>query len=648
MWLLRLNPASLPKAILVPFAIGATSLTVTGGLVVARQLEWLQPPELAAYDQMMRLRQDAPPDPRLLLVAINEADIKNQNRWPLSDLTVASLLTKLQKYRPKVIGLDIYRDLPQEPGNRELAQQLKAPNVVVITKISDEEDLGVAAPPGVPKERIGFNDIPPDTDSVIRRSLLYADTESTTLTSFSLQLAIAYLQNQGITPQAGQLNPEHLRLGKAEFVPLESSSALYQNMDAAGYQILLDYRARQNLAQQVSLTQVLNNEFDPRWVEGKIVIVGTSARSVKDVFLTPYSAAARDRNWTMPGVVIHAQIVSHILSAALGEQHLFWYWSDWVEVLWIAAWATLGGSLAWFIRHPLGLIGVTLVVLVILGGICFYGFFLQAGWVPVVSPALGLLMAAGLMVAYRAQQAYRQQQMMMKLLGQNTSPEIANALWKSRDRLLKSGKLPGQRLYATMLFTDIKDFSTISEYMPPENLLEWLNEYLSAITQEVITRHGIINKFTGDGMLAVFGVPINRTAPIEVSADARFAVECALAMRDQLQRLNVDWQRRGLPTAQMRVGIFTGPIVAGSLGGKDRLEYGVIGDSVNIAARLESYEKSRQSDVCRILIARETLVHLEDRFEVEPWGPLALKGKQQMVDVYRVLGYATTMPKVMG
>jgi class 3 adenylate cyclase len=198
-----------------------------------------------------------------------------------------------------------------------------------------------------------------------------------------------------------------------------------------------------------------------------------------------------------------------------------------------------------------------------------------------------------------------------------------------------------------MLFTDIKDFSTISESMSPENLLEWLNEYLSAITQEVIAKHGIINKFTGDGMLAVFGVPINRTASIEVSEDARLAVECALAMRERLEQLNEDWQRRGLPTAQMRVGIFTGPIVAGSLGGRDRLEYGVIGDSVNTAARLESYEKTRQSEVCRILIAHETLIHLQNRFEVEPWGPLALKGKQHMVDVYRVLGYATNVPEAV-
>lgn len=641
-----LQLASLPKVILVPLAIGATSLTVTAALLGVRQVGWLQSPELAAYDQMMRLRPDAPPDPRLLVVAINEADIKRQKRWPLSDQTVATLLANLQKHQPKVIGLDIYRDLPQAPGSRELAKQLRSSNVITIAKVSDKEDLGVASPPGVPAERIGFNDIPADDDGVIRRSLLYADTETETLTSFSLQLAIAYLRDLGITPQTGLISDQNLRLGKAEFLPLESTSGLYQNLDAAGYQVLLDYRARQNLSRQISLTQALNNDFDPKWVKGKIVLIGTSARSLKDVFLTPYSAAARDLNWTMPGVTIHAQMVSHILSAALGEQRLFWYWFDWIEVLWIAAWAVLGGTLAWFIRTPIGLIAVTLVALGGLGSLCYYGFFLQEGWIPVISPALGLVMTAGVMVAYRAQQAYRQQMMMMKLLGQNTSPEIADALWNSRDRLLKSGKLPGQRFHATMLFTDIKDFSTISEQMPPEELLDWLNEYLSAITQEVISRQGIINKFTGDGMLAVFGVPINRTTPLAVSEDARLAVECALAMGDRLRQLNDDWQNRGLPTALMRVGIFTGPIVAGSLGGKDRLEYGVIGDSVNTAARLESYEKNCQCDVCRVLIAKDTLIHLQDRFEVEPWGLLALKGKQQMVDVYRVLGYAKTHTEV--
>ncbi|MGA7934148.1 MAG: adenylate/guanylate cyclase domain-containing protein [Kovacikia sp.] len=629
----------LPKVILVPLAIGVTSLAVTGGVLGLRQMGWLQPLELAAYDQMMRLRTDALPDPRLLIVAITEADIKAQKRWPLSDRTVTIALQRLQQYQPRVIGLDIYRDLPQEPGNRQLTKQLQQPNVQVITKIHDEEDLGVAPPPGVPENRIGFNDIPLDSDGVIRRGLLFADTDTATLYSFSLRLAIAYLQKQGISPQAGLLNPNNLRLGRAELVPLESDSGSYQTIDSAGYQILLNYRARRNLAHQVSLTQVLNGEVDPTWIRNKIVLIGATARSAKDVFLTPYSAGEAQRDWSMPGVVIHAQLVSQILGAALDQQPLFWFWSDWIEVVWIAGWVILGGIIAWFVRHPIALAGLTIAVMSLLLGGC-YSLFLHHGWVPIAAPGLGLLVTATAVVSYRAQRAQRQQVMMMKLLGQNTSPEIATALWRSRDRLLKSGKLPGTRLVATMMFTDIKNFSTVSEQMPPEDLLDWLNEYLSAITHEVILKQGIINKFTGDGMLAVFGVPINRITPIEVSQDAQLAVECALAMGNRLQQLNQDWQQRGLPTAAMRVGIFTGPIVAGSLGGKDRLEYGVIGDSVNIAARLESYEKNRQSSPCRILIAKDTLVHLKERFEVEHWGLLSLKGKQHLVDVYQVLGFA--------
>jgi class 3 adenylate cyclase len=225
----------------------------------------------------------------------------------------------------------------------------------------------------------------------------------------------------------------------------------------------------------------------------------------------------------------------------------------------------------------------------------------------------------------------------MKLLGQNTSPAIAEALWTGRDNLLKSGKLPGVRLTATMLFADIKDFSTISEQMTPEALLEWLNQLLEVMNHEIIKNHGVVNKFTGDGLMAIFGVPTMRMHVREIAEDARRAVTCAMEISARLEEMNQKWQHLNLPVIQMRIGIFTGPVVAGSLGSKDRLEYGVLGDSVNTAARLEGCEKERQPGNCRVLIAHETLVHLQGEFEVESWGPLALKGKQQMVDVYRVI-----------
>jgi len=616
-----------------------TSLTVTGLVLGLRQVGGVEPLELRIYDRMVRLRAADASDPRLLVVEITEEDIQALQRPTPSDETLARAIAQLQQLQPRVIELDLHRDVPQEPGHAQLQTQLQAPNLVAITKLGESAGDRIPPPPGLPAERIGFNDFVIDRDGVIRRSLLFAHTNRETHTSLSLRLAIAYLQPSGIRPRHSPENPDDLQLGASIFLPLQANSGAYQRLDSSGYQILLDYRARQHPARRVSLSQVLSQKFQPEWVRDKIVLIGTTAPSGKDLFYTPFSAGEAVSH-QMPGVMVHAQMVSQFLDAATGARSPFWFWQEWQEWLWIFGWATAGGALAWAVRHPiaLGLSSVGLLGLIAGAG---FGLFLQQGWVPMVAPAIASMMALGTVVAYRAQQSHRQQRMVMTLLGQNTSPEIADALWNARDRLLASGKLPGKRLVATMLFTDIKGFSTISEQMPPEALLEWLNEYLEAMTHEIQQHHGIINKFTGDGLLAIFGVPMPRLEEREVDEDAYQAIACALAMGKRLEQLNQVWQQRGLPSIQMRVGIFTGPVVVGSLGGKERMEYGVIGDSVNTASRLESCLKDRQVDLCRVLIAEETLMHVKGKFQVESWGPLALSGKQQLVEVYRVIGYAT-------
>jgi adenylate cyclase len=605
--------------------------TSTGLAIGLKQSGALEIAELKAYDAMIQLRPDAGIDPRLLIVTITEEDLRLEKRTTPSDQTLAKALANLEQHHPQVIGLDLYRDIPQAPGTAELRQQLQNSNIVAITKLGNSEEDTIPPPPGVPQERISFNDLLIDSDGVIRRNLLSGGSYA----SFSLTLAFDYLAAQGIMPEASPINPNDMKLGAAVFVGLESNSGGYQNNETRGYQILLNYHARQ-VARQVTLAQVLAGEIKPEWVKGKIVLIGTTAVSSKDLFYTPYSATAKVDH-QMSGVEIHGQMVSQILSAALKQRSLFWYLPEWSEGLWVLGWALMGGCLAWWVRHPLGL-GVTSAgMLVILGGASF-AFLLQDGWIPGVTPAIAFSLSTVAMVTYRAQQSQRQHQMVMTLLGQNTSKEIADALWENRDRLIESGKLPGQKLIATMLFTDIQGFSTISEQMSPEALLDWLNEYLEVMTEEVQNFQGIINKFTGDGLLAVFGVPIPRLDGKEIAQDAQRAVACALAMGDRLQQLNPIWQQRGLPSVQMRVGIFTGETVVGSLGGKNRLEYGVIGDSVNIASRLESCAKERQVEGCRILIAEETLTHLQGQFQIESWGAMALRGKQQAVEVYRVIG----------
>jgi len=617
-------------------AIALISLASAGLLLVLKYLGKIESLELMAYDRMVQLRGSRPTDNRLLIVGITERDIEKLQVVPPDQLLARAIAT-LQSHNPRVIGLDLHRNAPQPPGWEELMIQMQAENVVVITKLGDLPADTIPPPPGIPPEQIGFNDIPVDPDGIIRRSLLIGSTNDGTFFSFALQSAIHYLEQENIQPRGSDQNPDFLQLGEAVFLPLQAGDGGYHQVDDGGYQILLDYRGEEAIAPQLSLSDILDNNFDPDLVKDRIVLIGTTATSLKDLFVTPYSSAQQS-DAKMAGVEVHAHMISQILDAALGDRNLFWFWPEWMEVIWAWAWAIAGATVAWYFQRPIVLgMGSALLIGSISG--VSYLCLLNHGWVPVIAPTTAFVLSSGIVITYRAQQAQQQQKMVMTLLGQSTSPEIADALWESRDRLLKSGKLPGQRIIATMMFSDIKGFSTLAEKLTPEDLMDWINEYLNEMVDVVKHHRGIVNKFTGDGLLAIFGVPVPRLSKEEIAKDARQAVQCALAMGDRLNQLNQAWEQKGVATARMRIGIFTGPIVAGSLGGKERLEYGVIGDSVNTAARLESCLKNRQPGICRILIARETLEYLDDQFRVEPWGEIELKGKEQLAEVYRVIQY---------
>ncbi|MCU0517440.1 MAG: EAL domain-containing protein [Oscillatoria sp. Prado101] len=370
------------------------SLTVTALLLLVRQLGFLQPLELAAYDWMVLIRPSHGPDPRLLVVEITEEDIRAQKKWPLTDRVLAEVLAKLSQLNPQVIGLDLYRDLPQDPGRAELAVQLKNSNVIAITHIGNSAKGSVLPPAAVPAERVGFNDVVLDPDDVIRRNLMFAsfeteDGQTKVLHSFSLRLAETYLKNRGLLPKNSDSNPDLILWGKARFLPLEANYGGYAGADARGYQILLNYRCGGDVARIVTLSQVLNGDLNPDWVRDKIVLVGTSASSLKDLYLTPYSAGDREIA-KMPGVLIHAQMVSQLLDAVTGERPLFWFWPEWLEALWIGVSALAGGVLVLLLRHPLQLaIGAGAGVTVLLAT-CTSLFFL-GGWVPVVSPVLAFV-----------------------------------------------------------------------------------------------------------------------------------------------------------------------------------------------------------------------------------------------------------------
>jgi CHASE2 domain-containing sensor protein len=392
-----------------------TSVVISTLVVGLRQMGLLEAMELGAFDQMMRWRPNERPDERLLVVAITEKDIQNIQQATLSDQNLNRLLGKLEEYQPLAIGLDIFRDVPIEPGHTDLLKRLQqSDRIITVCKSGSADNPGVPPPPGVPTDRVAFADQVIDTDGIIRRSLLFiapapantpasssrantdniCDDSSTQLLSLSFQLALRYLQVRKIQPEF--TTADELKLGSTVFRPLEENDGGYQNADVGGYQILLNYRSPETVAKQVTLTQVLEGKIDPNWIKDRIVLVGYTAPSKKDDFGTPYSAGQQEK-FKMPGVVVHAQIVSQILSAALDNRPLFWFWTEWGEVLWIAGWSLGGGILAWRVRHPVifGLAGV-----VTIGGLFGVSFaiFTQAGWVAIAAPTIGLIATVGSVV----------------------------------------------------------------------------------------------------------------------------------------------------------------------------------------------------------------------------------------------------------
>lgn len=624
----------------------AISVFVCSLLIVVRAAGWLQFMELTAYDYHIRLlsaSEASSKDSPIVLITVLEEDIRRQGRWPISDHTLASLLKVVSGYQPRAIGLDIYRDIPVPPGSKELIDAFSTmQNIVTVKKIGDGQSVSIPPPYMVKNsDMVGFNDILVDSGGIVRRGLLFIDDGRTTSYSFSLILVMLYLEQEGIAPQADDRNEQYFRLGKTSYIPFESNDGGYVGADARGYQFLLDYSGYKTRFPAFSLTDALEGKIPADAIKDKIVIIGVTAESLKDFFYTPFSHGDESEQ-KMHGVELHGHIADQLIKSALHGSTQKKHFRETNEWLWIFFWGLAGGILGAMGRSfgrsfLFGIISLSFLVI-----ITYYAF--RSGlWIPVVPPAMAWVLSNAGVTTYNAFREKKERALLMHLFSRHVSRDVAHAIWQQRDQFMDGSRPRSQKLTATILFTDIKGFTSISEKLEPQTLMDWLNEYMEAMAAIVIEHRGVINKYIGDSIMAVFGVPIARAEESEISNDAANAVKCALAMSGRLDMLNDTWKERGLPTVKMRIGIYTGALVAGSLGSAERMEYTVIGDTVNIASRLESFDKDFElmgketGDItCRILIGEETLTHLGDRFITRKVGEVALKGKESKISIYIV------------
>jgi len=382
-----------------------TSAGVSGCIILLRLLGWLEVWELAILDQSFRLRPLEPTDDRIVIVGIQESDLQQLRKFPIPDAVLAELLQKLKSYEPRAIGLDIYRNLPVKPGTNELFDIYRStPNLIGIQQIQDQRSQGVPPPPIlIDRNQVGFNNLVHDPDSKVRRGLLYWEIDGKNYEGFALKLALRYLAQEGITPQGTQDTPSQLRLGKAVFPLFGPNDGGYVRADDGGYQFLANLRGPVNRFRQVSLADVLANKVPADFFRDRIVLIGSTAESLKDYFLTSYSTSAPGSHELEPisGVELQANFLSQILSSALDDRAMIRVWQDPLEWIWIFGWSWLGAVIGWRLRAPVRTGAAILLAISSLGGVVF-GAFLIGWWIPLMPAAIGVVTSAIVIISHIA------------------------------------------------------------------------------------------------------------------------------------------------------------------------------------------------------------------------------------------------------
>jgi len=600
---------------LTPYGIAAL---LSWGFSTSGILETLN---LLLYDTGVQLRQQpSGKQTPIRLIGISESDIQLYG-WPINDELLTKALERLDQAGSSAIGLDLYRDGPVEPGHARLTAAIKNnPKLIGIFSLAD----GVPPPPALPLERQSFNDLVIDPDGSLRRDLVHVGGQSESHVALPLRL---------LETSTGTSLRKAIESDQWELSWLHPHAGGYSTLDASGYQQMLPFHKPGSFPTW-SLNDLLAGKIANHELKDRIVLVGSTAPSLRDTFHTPFTRFHSGQALAaMPGVEVHAHRVAALLQAQQGAAGgigvLPAVWEPTLLLLIGALGLGLGEGIRSLQRSGWLLLMAEVVLLA--GGLVLLvgGLWVD---VPSLMLTLGFITIAGWLRRGAIGQLQRRQ--MDRLLGQATSPAIAQELWRQRDSLLERGSFPGRSLQVTVLFADVVGFSAVAEGFTAAETLHWLNQGMERFVTAVIESGGMVNKFTGDGFLAVFGVPV----PQEPTKSASQAIHCAGCLQEVVLELEKTLRQQGSPELKLRVGLHSGEVIAGSMGSSERMEFAVIGDVVNVCARLEALEKERMPSSCRVLLSNQTKELLPQAQQVKllSWGVLPVKGRSQPVAVYEL------------
>ena len=580
-------------------------------VLYCRELGGLQPAELAVYDRLVTAWAGQARSERILLVLVTEADIARYG-WPLRDGDLATLLQRLTGWSARAVGVDLYRDRPLPPGSQALADLLaQHPEILWAFKLPDEGSPGVA-PPAVLADspRAVLADVVTDAGGVVRRGLLAATEARTRRSVRTLGAALA----EPYVAQGLRALGDDVALGDGRVVLVTERFGPYAQVDAAGYQTLLDFHGGRDRFGRMSLGDLMRDDAAASSVRGRAVLVGTDAPSVKDSFPTPLGAGP------LSGVALHAHLADQLIRMEAGEPAGRTVLPRTVDmaVIWACATAAAATGLAFPSAGP----AFAAALLAGMGLIAWAGYaaFGAAGLIlPVVPAALAWLGGAAGAVWALHGIGIRERLRLRRSFEHYLDPRII-------DDMLAAGVSPsfgGERREVSVMFTDIAGFTTLAETLPAEAVAALLRDYFDGVCAAVLNCGGLLSVFHGDGLQVLFGAPRRQ----EDHADR--AVDAALGIDAFARRFSAEQRRRGVPFGETRIGVHTGVALVGNVGTRARLNYGAVGDMVNTASRLEGLNKWVGT---RIAVSGETVRRCA-RHRFRPVGEFVLRGRRDALAV---------------
>jgi adenylate cyclase len=560
-------------------------------LVVA--LVWhgaLEPLEGWALSRLFELRGPRAPTAPIVIVTIDESSINELGQWPFPRALHGEVIRRMSEGDPLAIGVDLIFDAPSPRGPDDdavLSEAIALAGNVVLGASRTEDDQGfytretLSIP--TPEIRRGAAGVGPvnliiDADGYVRRAPLAVHLGGEPLEAFDVQL-VRLAARGGLTVAPLPTTPD----------------------------VLINFRGGRQTFPWVPFYRVLNGEVPPEAFRGKIVLIGPTSEVMHDVFSTPF-AAARD----MPGVEIHANAIdTYVAGDPLREAPVG------VSAA-LAFLAAMAGSALVVRLHAVRAVLLAGLLWTAIAAAAVSSFYLWDLWLRGIAPTLALVLGYGVTVV----ESYIREQREKRRLSQFFSPAVLAHVVRDRDAMKSSRRL------VTVLFSDIRGFTSISEKLEPEQVAEMLQEYLTEMTQVVFRHGGTVDKYIGDCIMALYNVPF------EDPNHAESAVRTGLDFQEKTLEVSKRWEERIGVRIRNGVGINTGEAVVGTMGSRQRLEYTAIGDTVNLGSRLESITKDYGAS---IVISESTHELVRGRFMTRQLGAVTVKGKTQPVKIYAVL-----------